>query len=286
VTGALIGLLAGIGVVLIWVAITPTPRLHQHFPRPTRGLTRLVERAAIPRVTVGAVLGACCAAGLITGTIVLIITALPIAAVLAAIGAGAVPILLLKRTIAQRVKALRVSWPDAVDALVSGVRAGMSLPEALTDLARRGPEPLRPAFTVFATEYRATGSLFTALDVLQDTVADPVADRVIASLRIAREVGGTDLGMVLRTLSALLRLDARTRGEIESRQSWTLSAARMAVAAPWVTLALLATRPEGNAAYRTATGALVIAFAAVATFLAYRIMRAIGRLPVEVRMGP
>ena len=76
------------------------------------------------------------------------------------------------------------------------------------DLARNGPEPLRAACAVFSAEYRATGSFAAALDVLQERLADPVADRVVASLRIARDVGGTDLGLVLRTLSALLREDA------------------------------------------------------------------------------
>ena len=106
----------------------------------------------------------------------------------------------------------------------------------------------------------------------------------LSILGIAREVGGTDLGGVLRTLSTLLREDARTRGEIEARQSWTIAAARMAVAAPWVTLALLSTRPEGMAAYQSALGAMVLIVAAVASVLAYRMMMAIGRLPVEPRL--
>jgi tight adherence protein B len=103
-------------------------------------------------------------------------------------------------------------------------------------------------------------------------------------LRIAREVGGTDLGTVLRTLSALLREDARTRGDIEARQSWTVSAARISVAAPWLTLAFLSTRPEGAAAYRSLTGAIVLVADAVMTFVAYRMMIMIGKLPSEPRM--
>ena len=116
------------------------------------------------------------------------------------------------------------------------------------------------------------------------SLADPVADRVIASLRIARDVGGSDLGRVLRTLSTLLREDARMRGEIEGRQSWTVSAARMAVAAPWVTLALLCTRPEAVQAYRTPAGAVVLVAAALVSVVAYRLMMRIGRLPAERRL--
>lgn len=280
--GAIIGLLAGLGLALMMVALTtqaPTPRAKQ-----ANRLTRLVERAALPRVTTNSLVGACAASALVTGTAVLVITAVPMAAVLAMVVAGYVPIMLLRRRVNQRAKALRTSWPDAVDALVSAVRAGMSLPEALIDLAHRGPEPLRSNFTMFTREYRATGSFEHSLHTLQDACADTVADRVVASLRIAREVGGTDLGGVLRTLSTLLREDARTRGEIEARQSWTVAAARMAVAAPWITLALLSTRPEGMAAYQSPLGALVLLIAAGASVLAYRMMMAIGRLPIEQRL--
>src|SRR4029453_9608701 len=142
----------------------------------------------------------------------------------------------------RRRQRLREVWPEVVDNLASGVRAGLSLPEALSQIAARGPEPLRPAFAAFAADYRTSGRFGAALDALKDRLADPVADRICEALRITREVGGSDLGRLLRSLSAFLREDARTRSELEGRQSWTVYAARLAVAAPWVVLALLATR--------------------------------------------
>lgn len=276
--GAVIGLLLGIGIALMLMS--------QPMPVRTRTsrLGRLVEQSGIPRATPGLVVLACTAAALITGVLVLIITTVPMAALIASLVAGATPILLLQRRVRARARALRTAWPDAIDGLHSAVRAGLSLPEGLSALAQRGPAALRPSFVVFEREYRATGSFASALDVLQDTLRDPVADRVIAALRIAREVGGTDLGTVLRTVSALLREDARTRGEIEARQSWTVNAARLAVAAPWITLALLCTRPEAARAYASMTGAIVLLTAAALSFIAYRAMVRIGRLPVEQRV--
>lgn len=214
---------------------------------------------------------------------VLLVTSVPIVAAIAALLAGALPFFLLRRRARTRGRAVRTAWPDAIDSLASSVRAGMSLPEALADLSTRGPSPLRPAFERFAGEYRVSGSFGDALEVLQSWSADPVADRVIASLRIAREVGGTDLGTVLRTLSSLLRADLRAHGEIEARQSWTISAARLAVAAPWITLALLCTRSEAASAYRSPLGALILVICAVLSVVAYRLMLLIGRLPVERR---
>lgn len=89
---------------------------------------------------------------------------------------------------------------------------------------------------------------------------------------------------MLRTLSEFLREDARTRGEIEARQSWSVNAARLAVAAPWVTLLLLSARQEAVQAYNSTEGLLVLAVAAGLSVVAYRLMLRIGRIPVEQRV--
>jgi tight adherence protein B len=206
-----------------------------------------------------------------------------IAACFAAMAAAA-PLVWVRSRARRRRAALRDLWPDAVDNLASGVRAGLSLPEALAQLAVRGPEELRPAFAAFARDYRVSGHVGDALDGLKDRLADPVGDRIVESLRVAREVGGTDLGRLLRTLSAFLRQDAHTRSELEARQGWTVNAARLAVAAPWIVVLLLATRPESVAAYDQPTGALVLAAGGVCTVVAYRLMLRIARLPEERRV--
>jgi tight adherence protein B len=175
-------------------------------------------------------------------------------------------------------------WPEVVDHLASGVRAGLSLPEALTHLGHRGPVELREAFAAFGEDHRAGGRFGESLDGLKARLADPVADRIVEALRMTREVGGTDLGRLLRTLSAFLREDLRTRGELEARQSWTINAARLAAAAPWVLLLLLVSRPEAAEAYSTPVGAVVLASGAVATVAAYRLMLRVARLPEDARV--
>src|SRR3954467_15782070 len=115
------------------------------------------------------------------------------------------PYVQVRRLAARRKADLREVWPEVVDNLASAVRAGLSLPEALSALSTRGPEVLRPPFVRFAAEYRSSGRFGACLDRLKDDLADPVGDRIVESLRVAREVGGTDLGRVLRTLAAFLR---------------------------------------------------------------------------------
>ena len=159
----------------------------------------------------------------------------------------------------------------------------MSLPEALTNLGERGPEAVRPQFRAFAADYAASARFDGSLDRLKARFADPVADRIVEALRLAHEVGGTDLGTLLRSLSQMLREDMRTRGELEARQSWTVNGAKVAVAAPWLVLALLSTRPQAAAAYATTAGAVVLLVGAVVSVIAYRLMLRLGRLPEEER---
>jgi tight adherence protein B len=180
-------------------------------------------------------------------------------------------------------RAHRGAWPDVVDHLVSAVRSGSSLPDAVASLSRAGPPDLRAAFNAFERDYGATGNFSVSVDGLKERLADPTADRILEILRMSREVGGSELTAVLRNLSSYLRQEAAIRGEAEARQSWVVNAAKLAVAAPWLVLVLLSTRPEAAAAYNSAGGGMLIAGGVAVTLVAYRVMMRLARLPEERR---
>nr|WP_155843911.1 type II secretion system F family protein [Agromyces luteolus] len=207
----------------------------------------------------------------------------PLLALIAALlGAGAVPLAIRSRANRRRA-ANRAIWPDVVDHLVSSVRAGMNLPDAIAALADLGPAATRTAFAGFDDEFRRTGDFGSALDALKARLADPVADRILETLRMAREVGGTDLTAVLRGLAAYLREDAALRAEVVARQGWIRNAARLGVAAPWLLLCVLATRPETLDSYDSPAGTVLILCGVAVTLVAYRLMLGLGRLPEERR---
>ena len=280
--GALVGLCFGVGVLLIWRSGPRRPARVRREPRP--GVRELLAQAGYQAITPTQLQLTCAATGVIIGTLVAAVSGSVTIAVAFASFAAYGPIALLKVRKRQRQADMRGLWPDVVDNLVSAVRAGMSLPEAIGQLGSRGPEPLRQPFCRFAEDYRATGRFSDCLDRLKATLADPVADRIVESLRLAREVGGTDLGRLLRTLSQFLRDDARTRAELEARQGWTVNAARLALAAPWAVLALLALRPEAVVAYDSAAGSLVLLVGGLVSIAAYRLMLRVARLPEEERV--
>ncbi|MFW7414350.1 type II secretion system F family protein [Demequina sp. SO4-18] len=282
---ALWGVVLGLGLFLVWWSFWPM----QATPvGPRDGWTARTQdqlvRAGVTGVTPAALVGVAVGLGLVAFVVVAGLSeSAPIGACFAILAARA-PFALVGARARGRAQATRELWPDVVDSLASGIRAGLALPEAVGQLGERGPEPLREPFALFAEDYRASGRFHDCLDALKLRLADPVADRLVETLRITRDVGGSDVGRVLRTLADFLRDDARTRGELEARQSWTVNAARLAVAAPWVVLALLATQGSNAAAYNSAAGVAVLALGGASTVIAYRLMMRVGRLPDEARV--
>lgn len=281
--GAVLGLGAGVGLLLVWLSFV-SPRRPRREPAQPGRLTNLLNQAGLFGTSARGVLMVCFAAALVTGVIIQIISrTLPVAVAFAAM-AGYLPIAVLSGRGRNRQRELAEVWPEAVDNLASAVRAGMSLSEALAQLGNRGPEPLRAPFLAFAADYQVTGRFGESLDRLKERLSDPVGDRVIEGLRVAREVGGGELGRLLRSLSGYLREDARTRSELESRQAWTVNGARLAVAAPWLVLLMLSFQREVISRYASPAGVVVLGIGGGACLVAYRLMVRIGRLPQEQRV--
>ncbi len=281
--GALLGLGFGIGLMLIW-SVRALPREGERTTARRHRLRELLDQAGMESVSIAAFLLLSAILGTATALGVYAVSETgPVAVAFGAMAAW-LPVSVVTSRRRRRLREYAEVWPEAVDNLASGVRAGMSLPDALANLAVRGPEPLRPQFDRFALDYQVSGQFGQSLDRLKDRLADPVGDRVVEALRIAREVGGGELGRLLRNLSGYLRDEQRTRSEMESRQAWTVNGARLAVAAPWLVLLFMVGQPDVIRRYNSPGGVVVLAFGAAACLVAYRLMMRIGRLPVEKRI--
>ena len=280
--GALVGLGFGLGCLLVWAAFR-WPR-EERATRSDGRARRLLAEAGMREVAPRSLALLSLGTGVAGFVVVLGLTrTVPIAVVLGA-GAAYLPWAVVAGRVRRRRREFAQVWPEAVDDLASAVRAGMSLPDAVAALAVRGPDALRPAFDAFALDYQVSGRFGDCLDRFKDRLADPVGDRVVEGLRIAREVGGGELGRLLRNLSGYLRDDLRTRAELEARQSWAVNGARVAVAAPWIVLLVMSTQPTVIERYQSAAGALVLAVGAATCVVAYRLMMRLGRLPAERRI--
>ena len=242
-------------------------------------IARLLEDAGMARVSVASMVVVAGLCAVVAAAIAWLVAPVAALAVVAAAAGAIAPFAWLRARRSKLLRTRRGLWPDVCDLLIASVRAGMSLPDAVASLADSAPAELRPAFAGFARDVAASGHFDSSIQRLKTTLADPVADRIVETLRMARQVGGTELTSVLRALAASVRADAALRAEVESRQSWVRGAAVLGVVAPWVILALLAMRPEGANAYASPGGIALILVGAAVSLVAYRLMIRLGRLP-------
>jgi tight adherence protein B len=279
-----LGATLGLGLLLIVAPLLWPATGHE---RASAGLSRRLRDelslAGLGDVPIAVIVVVCVLLAVVLAALAQAALQIPVLTAIAAVlGAALVPMLVQARATRRRASN-RAVWPDVVDHLVASVRSGMSLPDSVGALAELGPAATRGAFAAFDADYRRTGNFSVCLDRLKTTLADPVADRILETLRMAREVGGSDVTAVLRGLAGYLREDAALRAEVAARQSWIRNAARLGVAAPWLLLLVLASRRETLAAYDSTAGVVLIVAGMIVTIVAYRAMIALGRLPEERR---
>jgi tight adherence protein B len=279
-----VGLLLGAGLLLAaspW--LWPRAAVTSQRRSPLDGLRLRLRQAGLPHVSAAVFVIVSLLGGLAVLALVSVLVPVLALAVVGAVVAAALPFVVLAGRARARRRARRAAWPDLVDHLVSALRSGQPLAESVGSLAMVGTPETREPFLQFEREVRSSGAVSPALDALKERLADPVADRLVETLRMAREVGGSELPSVLRALAGSLRAELAVRAEAEARQSWVVSAARLGVGAPWIVLVLLSTRPEAASAYNSPLGLLVLGGGLVVTAIAYRLMVALGRLPEERR---
>ncbi len=283
-TALVVGAVLGVGVLL-----AASPWLWPRSAHDTRGRARdsaiaaRLAQAGLGRVPPLAFIALSLLLALVAGAIAIALSTLIVVGIVAAVLGGLAPWVAIGATASRRSRSRSKLWPDLVDHLGSSIRAGRSLPDSIAALADALPVAFAEPFDRFAASTRRGADWDTTLDDLKADLADPTADRILETLRMARQVGGTELGSVLRRLSESLRQQAAIRAELEARQSWVYNAARIGVAAPWLVLLLLAARPEAATAYNSVAGAMLILGVAIISVIAYRLMLRIGRLPEERR---
>ena len=154
--GAFLGLLLGVGLLLMWHGFTARPARTKARNRSDRTREHLIQ-AGLPGVSPAQLIALQVLAAVLVGILGLTLTGSLSVSAIFALFAAAVPRMIVSRLRHKRQADLRELWPEVVDNLTSGVRAGLSLPEALSAIGARGPEQLREPFRQFGSDYRTTG---------------------------------------------------------------------------------------------------------------------------------
>lgn len=254
----------------------------ERIPRPGR-IRALLDDAGLAHVSTGAFVSLSAVLCVSVTALVFLLSPVWVLAVCAGLMAACVPAVMLVNRRARRAAERAGVWPDIADTLVSNVRAGRSIVEAVSALGDTAPGSIGAAAITFAERTRVSGNVDACLRALKTEWADPAGDRIVEALCVTRDVGGTRLTSVLRDVSRTLRLDLAVRREVAARQSWIRVAAGIGAAAPWVVVALLSMRAEAVTAYQSSAGATLIFGGLALSVVAYQIMIRIGRLRPEKR---
>ncbi len=219
-----------------------------------------------------------------TYMVVVAVTSLPVVSVMPALVVAALPKAYFARRRARRLEEVTRAWPDGLRDLVSSVRSGASLPNAIENLAVFGPLPLRAAFQGFGVFARSIG-VVPALEVVRSDLSDPTSDRVIDVLILAYERGGSVVPEILGDLAQATTRDIWTLEEVRTEALEQKINARIVFVLPWLVLVAMTAR-EGpfRDFYSSRAGVVVALVGAVLSLTGVVIASRLGRQEPEPRV--
>jgi tight adherence protein B len=148
------------------------------------------------------------------------------------------PILWLGMRAAKRMALFQEQLPEAIDMLVSAMKAGYSFQAAMKFIGEEVPEPLGPEFARFYEEQRLGMEVRTALLAMQDRTDSLDLRMFVTAILIQRETGG-NLGEVLGKIAGVMRERAALKGEIRILTAESKLSARILGALPFVVFGMV-----------------------------------------------
>lgn len=188
---------------------------------------------------------------------------------------GAIELLRILRL--RRNKALLEIWPGVFESFESGFRAGVTVPEQISDLAELGPSLLRDNFHGFHQRILAGWSVADCANWFQLEFDNRYVDQFVMLIRMSELYGLTKVADSWSTLAKRARQDIRSEASIESKQSWLMGIAKISVLAPWIVSLILIQRPEGRISYQSEVGFLIMLIALAVSIGAYLLTEKLGR---------
>lgn len=176
------------------------------------------------------------------------------------------------------VKGGSAHWPQFIDDVASGVRAGVSLPQAMFEAGSRLDVMHRKLFLQAQDLWQAGAGFDASLSSLRAAIDSAAFEQFAQTVDIAHRHGGRSVATLLSQLARNIRAQEQLVHEIRGRQSVTVTSAKVAVAAPWVVLALTSARPEVRASYASPAGLMVVTSVSVVCAISYFAMRKVAQI--------
>ena len=199
---------------------------------------------------------------------------------LAALGLTA-PVLWLKQRQRSRLAAFQEQLPEALDMLVSAMRAGYSFQTAMRFVGEEMPAPLGAEFLQFYDEQRLGVEIRSALLALQDRSASQDMKMFVTAVLIHRDTGG-NLSEVLSNIGDVMRQRADVHRQVDTLTAQSKLSARILAVLPLLVFAAVVSldRDFIKPMLEQSAGRFMLAYAAVSVSFGYFLLMRIAKVDV------
>lgn len=242
-----------------------------------------IEGAGLKRIGAGPVFIALLTLSVLVGLVSASATGITVFGFFLALGVLAFQFEAISLLAKARRRRMAKLWPEVIDSVHSAVVSGLSLSDAFDDLAIEGPKPVRHHFRDLTNSLDSGIAMESAIDFLKSNIGEVHADKFCEILRLSNESGAETLAFSLAQQSQNLRSDLTLAGQLEAKQSWVVGTAKIAVAAPWIVVALLSVRSENAQVYNSAGGMQILFVGFIICVVAYRLVNSLGMIPNQPR---
>jgi tight adherence protein B len=218
---------------------------------------------------------------LLVPTLVGAATASPLLAAAAFACVLVLPALLYRRLRRRRLQALQRQLPDAMLAIAAGLRGGAGLWQALELVPRHQPRPIAQEFALLLRQHRMGMALEQALHELAMRTGLHDVRMLVATLAIARDLGG-GLAEVLERLAQSVRRRVAMEDRIDALTAQGRMQGRIVGALPLLLAAVLYAMEPGTMSrlFVTPAGWVVLGLIAVLELVGALLIRRIVRIDV------
>ncbi|MCD7058874.1 type II secretion system F family protein [Pelagibacterium xiamenense] len=168
--------------------------------------------------------------------------------------------------------------PNAVEAIVRGVKSGLPLNDSIRLVAKELKEPVKSEFTRVLEQQSVGKSMTEAVEVLFDRVPLPEVNFFVVVITVQQQAGG-NLSEALSNLARVLRDRKKMKGKIKAMSSEAKSSAMIIGALPlFVIAAISVVSPSYLVPLWTTSGGLValggaVCMLAMGIFVMYRMVQ-------------
>ncbi len=222
------------------------------------------------RLWLSALLGA--AAGAVLMALVTGFTLVPV--LLGAIGGFMVPRLYLRQTEQRRRRKFDTQLLAAITMIAGAMKAGMSLLQAIEQVTREMPPPIRQEFAHMLHENRIGRPLNQALQDMRDRIKSDDLSITVNAINIALETGGV-LSEVLVNIVDTIRSRNRIRARIDALSAQGRLQGIVMSLMPWGLAAILFTldREMIRPMFTTTPGQVGLVIVCVLEFLGWLVIQ-------------